>query len=99
MTSADYDPSTGLTFVAATRDDEGFLFSVTDPWTAATPVVDLYALTNPQHTPWAVPHRVLSHDVPCKYCYRSICPLGHHRCLRGIEPASVVAAALALLSC
>jgi ADP-heptose:LPS heptosyltransferase len=23
-----------------------------------TPVVDLYALTNPQHTPWAVPHRV-----------------------------------------
>jgi lipopolysaccharide heptosyltransferase II len=63
-----------------------------------TPVVDLYALTNPQHTPWAVPHRVLSHDVPCKYCYRSICPLGHHRCLRGVEPASVVAAALALLS-
>ncbi len=30
-----------------------------------TPVVDLYALTNPQHTPWGVPHRVLFHDVPC----------------------------------
>ncbi|MGE0757777.1 MAG: glycosyltransferase family 9 protein, partial [Pirellulaceae bacterium] len=29
---------------------------------AGTPVVDLYALTNPQHTPWAVPHRVLNHD-------------------------------------
>ncbi len=39
-----------------------------------TPVVDLYALTNPQHTPWGVPNRVLYHDVPCKYCYKSICP-------------------------
>jgi lipopolysaccharide heptosyltransferase II len=29
-----------------------------------TPVVDHYALTNPQHTPWRVPARVLSHDVP-----------------------------------
>ena len=43
-----------------------------------TPVVDLYALTNPQHTPWRVPHRVLFHDVLCKFCYRSVCPEGHH---------------------
>lgn len=28
-----------------------------------TPVVVLYALTNPQHTPWGVPHRVLPFDV------------------------------------
>jgi ADP-heptose:LPS heptosyltransferase len=63
-----------------------------------TPVVDLYALTNPQHTPWLVPHRVLSHDVPCKYCYRSICPEGHHHCLRLIPPAEVVAAACDLLA-
>jgi lipopolysaccharide heptosyltransferase II len=62
-----------------------------------TPVVDLYALTNPQHTPWGVRHRVLNHDVPCKYCYKSVCPLGHHHCLRGIDPASVTAAALELL--
>ena len=47
-----------------------------------TPVVDLYALTNPQHTPWGVPNRVLNHDVPCKYCYKSVCPEGHHHCLR-----------------
>ncbi len=47
-----------------------------------TPVVDLYALTNPQHTPWRVPNRVLFHDVPCKYCYKSVCPQGHHNCLR-----------------
>jgi lipopolysaccharide heptosyltransferase II len=29
-----------------------------------TPVVALYAMTNPQHVPWNVPHRVLYFDVP-----------------------------------
>lgn len=29
-----------------------------------TPVVVLYALTNPQHTPWKVRHRVLPFEVP-----------------------------------
>jgi ADP-heptose:LPS heptosyltransferase len=62
-----------------------------------TPVVDLYAQTNPQHTPWSVAHRVLFHDVPCKYCYKSVCPQGHHDCLRRVAPASVVAATLELL--
>lgn len=61
-----------------------------------TPPVVLYALTNPQHTPWRVPSRVLSHDVPCRNCYRSICPAGHHLCLLGVEPAEVVAAVLSL---
>jgi lipopolysaccharide heptosyltransferase II len=63
-----------------------------------TPVVDLYALTNPQHTPWHVPHRVLFHDVPCKYCYRSVCPEGHQDCLRRVDPQAVVDAALELLA-
>lgn len=62
-----------------------------------TPVVDVYALTNPQHTPWATPSRVLFHDVPCRWCYRSICPEGHHRCVRGVSPQEIVAAALSLL--
>ncbi|HET7548047.1 MAG TPA: glycosyltransferase family 9 protein [Usitatibacter sp.] len=57
-----------------------------------TPVVDLYALTNPQHTPWLVPHRVLSRDVPCRNCYRSVCPHGTNACL-DIPVDSVVAAA------
>lgn len=61
-----------------------------------TPVVDLYALTNPQHTPWMVPNRVLSHDVPCRCCYRSVCPEGHHACLREIPPRRVSEAALEL---
>jgi lipopolysaccharide heptosyltransferase II len=62
-----------------------------------TPVVDLYALTNPQHTPWKVPQRILYHDVPCKFCYKSTCPLIHHDCLRLVPPESVVQAALDLL--
>ncbi len=62
-----------------------------------TPTVDLYAMTNPQHTPWQVPHRLLYHDVPCKYCYRSICSEGHNACL-GVEPEAVARAALELLA-
>jgi len=62
-----------------------------------TPVVDLYALTNLQHTPWQVPHRVLYHDVPCRLCYKSVCPEGHHNCLRLLEPQDVVEAVLELL--
>lgn len=63
-----------------------------------TPVVDLYALTNPQHTPWQVPHRTLYADVPCRYCYKSVCPQQHHRCLNDVEAAEVVAAARELLA-
>ncbi|MBD3881487.1 lipopolysaccharide heptosyltransferase II [Phormidium tenue FACHB-886] len=63
-----------------------------------TPIVDLYALTNLQHTPWGVPHRVLYHDVPCRLCYKSICPEEHHHCLRLVEPQTVVEAAIELLN-
>jgi len=62
-----------------------------------TPVVDLYALTNPQHTPWRVLSRVLFHDVACKYCYKSVCPEQHHACLREVSPEAVAHAALELL--
>jgi lipopolysaccharide heptosyltransferase II len=57
-----------------------------------TPVVSLYSLTNPQHTPWRVPSRVLFHDVPCKNCYKSVCPEQHQNCLRLVPPAAVVSA-------
>jgi lipopolysaccharide heptosyltransferase II len=62
-----------------------------------TPVVVLYALTNPQHTPWQVDCRVLYHDVPCRNCYKSVCPEGHHACLRQVTPDSVVSAVEDLL--
>lgn len=63
-----------------------------------TPVVDLYALTNPQHTPWQVPSRVLNHDVPCRNCLKSRCPQGHHLCLSLVPTQSVTHAALALMA-
>ncbi len=62
-----------------------------------TPVVDLYALTNPQHTPWQVEHRTLFHDVPCRFCYKSACPQGHHDCLAKLAPTRVASAVLSLL--
>jgi lipopolysaccharide heptosyltransferase II len=62
-----------------------------------TPVVDLYALTNPQHTPWNVRSRVLFHDVPCRFCYKSTCPEGHQACLDGVAPERVVESVRELL--
>ena len=62
-----------------------------------TPVVDLYALTNPQHGPWRVPHRMLYRDVPCRYCYKSVCPAGHHDCLAQVTPAEIADAVRGLL--
>ncbi|WP_426107717.1 glycosyltransferase family 9 protein [Massilia sp. TSP1-1-2] len=62
-----------------------------------TPLVDLYALTNPQHTPWQVAHRLLFHDVPCRFCYKSLCPEGHNDCLSKLEPMRVVQAVCSLM--
>ena len=63
-----------------------------------TPVVALFALTNPpeQWGPWAVPHRQLYHDVPCRICYSRICPYTHD-CLRLVSPEMVLEAASELL--
>jgi lipopolysaccharide heptosyltransferase II len=62
-----------------------------------TPVVDLYALTNPQHTPWKARARVLNADVPCRNCLKSDCPSGHHQCLRGVPVKAVATASLELM--
>lgn len=62
-----------------------------------TPVAVLYALTNPQHTPWKVDARVLNHDVPCRNCLKSVCPEQHHDCLRRVDPGTVAQAALDLI--
>lgn len=62
-----------------------------------TPLIDLYALTNPQHSPWQVPHRLLYRDVPCRNCYSSRCKKGTNACLEGVPPEDVVAAALELM--
>lgn len=92
----------GLGELAAVLDAAGLLIANnTGPVHIAaalgTPVVDIYALTNPQHAPWQVPHRVLYEDVACRFCYKSVCPQGHHHCLRLLDPERVAAAARELL--
>jgi lipopolysaccharide heptosyltransferase II len=62
-----------------------------------TPVAVLYALTNPQHTPWKVASHVLNHDVPCRNCLQTVCPEKHHACLDEVEPDAVAHAALDLI--
>lgn len=62
-----------------------------------TPLVNLYAMTNPQHTPWQVRNRLLYHDVPCRFCLKSVCPQGHNECLEKIPPDRVVDAVCDLL--
>lgn len=54
-----------------------------------TPVVDIYALTNPQHTPWMVKHSLLYHEVSCAYCYKSICPQVHNNCINLVSPQRI----------
>lgn len=62
-----------------------------------TPVVDLFAWTNPpeQWRPWRVPQRLLNRPVPCRLCYQRICPYDQS-CL-DISPGQVVEAAASLL--
>lgn len=68
----------------------------------STPVVVLYAHTNPQHTPWQVPSHVLYFDVPpaqrsrnplLVYTYQRTVP----QPVRDATPAQIVEAALQLL--
>ncbi|MGA0609304.1 glycosyltransferase family 9 protein [Caldimonas sp. KR1-144] len=61
-----------------------------------TPVVALYALTNPQHTPWRVPAAVLHRHVDCRHCLKSTCPRADHACLNGVAVEQVVDAAMNL---
>lgn len=61
------------------------------------PVVVLYALTNPQHTPWQARARVLNHPVPCRHCLKSVCPEQHHDCLERVPTEAVVRAAQELM--
>jgi lipopolysaccharide heptosyltransferase II len=63
-----------------------------------TPLANLYAMTNPQHTPWQVHSRLLFHDVPCRFCYKSECPQGHHACLAQLPPQDVVDAVASLMA-
>jgi len=60
-----------------------------------TPVVDIYATTNPQHTPWLTPHHILYFDIPCRACAQGVCAQPHGR-PRRVSPQQIVQAALTL---
>jgi len=62
-----------------------------------TPLVDLYALTHPQHPPWGGRSRVLFHDLPCRFCLANTCSQGHQACLAGVAPERVADAVRGLL--
>ena len=57
------------------------------------PTVAFFGPTDPRRTaPAGAGHEVLDRELWCSPCFRRRCPLLHHRCLRGIDVATVVAA-------
>ena len=59
--------------------------------------VPVLSLFGPTHIAWTRtyhPHAIhLRHPLPCGPCQKSVCPLGHHRCMRDLTPQVVYAAA------
>jgi heptosyltransferase-2 len=68
-----------------------------------TPVVTVFGPTVPAfgYTAWGARNRVVEHaGLACRPCSShgpQVCPLGHHRCMREIVPADVLAALDAVL--
>jgi heptosyltransferase-2 len=67
------------------------------------PAFDVPVLTlfGPTHIAWTRTYHPLSlhilHPVDCGPCQKPICPEGHHRCMRDLDPNSVYQAATRLL--
>lgn len=67
-----------------------------------TPVIVLYALTNPQHTPWKVKHKVLPFDVPKESRSKNvIIKYAYDKCFTNppelVDPMEIVSSAKELL--
>ena len=62
------------------------------------PVISLFG---PTHIAWTLtfhPRALhLYRPVPCGPCQKRVCPLGHHRCMRELDPGDVYDAALRFL--
>jgi heptosyltransferase-2 len=71
-------------------------------WYAAAfdvPCVSVLGPNDPRLTASSLEHaRIVRRvDLECSPCMQRVCPLGHHRCMRELEPARVLAAADELL--
>ncbi|WP_029002401.1 lipopolysaccharide heptosyltransferase II [Azorhizobium doebereinerae] len=61
------------------------------------PLVVLYGSSSEKMTPPTGPHSVaISHDLPCRPCFKRECPLGTLACFEAIAPQEVLAAAIAV---
>lgn len=62
------------------------------------PIVCLMGPNDPNYTNYCMERTILIRkELECSPCQRKVCPLGHHRCMREIDVAEVVAAGERLL--
>jgi heptosyltransferase-2 len=77
---------------AAVSNDSGLLHVAA---ALGTPSIGIFGPTSPWHwaplNPLAATIETAS-ELPCRPCHKPVCRLVHHRCMRDIDPAVVIAA-------